>query len=418
MSSRTGTLRAAPARTPWRVALVVGLWLAVAAGHWAYGDRHREYDLRIYFHAIRWWAHGHPLYDYAQPDRIQGVLGFTYPPFAAVLMTPLAVLPLGLVIALSWLANGVAVVITTAWLVGPVARRRGWPGWFAICLAVPLVTALEPIRENATFGQINMYLALLILSDLLFAVPAGRRFAGVGVGLATAIKLTPAIFIVYLLVTRRFRAAGVAIGTAVGATALTAAIVPHASWRYWTDTFWQTNRIGHLDFIPNQSMMGMLSRIARPHHASQLIWLLLVMIVACYGLWRAARASRAGDELTGITLAGLVGSLVSPVSWQHHLYWIIPALVVLLDVAASREVPRRWWYAAFGGLIWVTVTISVISFFDYHWVSMRLLDSPEGFLMSNWYVLLMLALLVFLPVRVLRPGEPAGTPLIASFRAN
>ncbi|HEY2672716.1 MAG TPA: glycosyltransferase 87 family protein [Rugosimonospora sp.] len=418
MSNPTGTLRSGSSLTRTRVLVAIAVILAVTAAQYLYGNRHDFFDLKIYYHAIRWWAHGHSLYAYAQPDRVQASLGFTYPPFAAVLMYPMAWLPLKLVIVITWIASGICVVVTSAWLLGPVAARHGWPGWYLMCIAVPLITTLEPIRENTTFGQINMYLAILVLWDLLFALPRGSRWSGVGVGLATAIKLTPGIFILYLLVTRRFRAAGVAAATAVCATLLAAVISPGESWRYWDQTLWKTDRIGHLYLNQNQSVMGMLSRIARPDQASTALWLLLAAIVAGYGLWRAGRAAAAGDQLTAVTLTGLAGSLISPVSWQHHLYWFVPALIILVDVATAPGVPRRRWYGWAAGLIWFTVTFSLIELFDWHLIPLHYLDSPEGELLSNWYVLLMLGLLVALPVRVLPAGEPPATRLATTLRTN
>jgi alpha-1,2-mannosyltransferase len=395
-----------------RAAVVVVVVLAVGAAQWWYGNRHDYFDLKIYYKAIRWWASGHQLYDYIQPDQIQHSLGFTYPPFAAVLMYWMAWMPLDAVIVLIWVGSAACVLVTTAWLIRPLANRHGWPFWYAMCLAIPLISTLEPIRENFAFGQINMYLALLTLGDLLLVVPRGSRWGGVGVGLAAAIKLTPAIFIGYLLITRRYRAAATAGATAVGATLLAAVLAPSESWRYWTSTLWQTDRIGHLYLVQNQSVMGTLSRLAEPKPASSLPWLALVAVIAAFGLWRAARAGRAGDELVGITLTGLVGSLVSPVSWQHHLYWFVPALVVLLDVVATRGAPRRAWYAAAGVLVWTTVTISVISFFDWHYLPDSRMRTPEGFLVLNWYVLLMLMLLVVLPVRAWQPQPPRQTPAV------
>ena len=373
-----------------RAAIVAAVVLAVAIGHYWYGNRHNYYDLRIYDDAIRWWASGRPLYDFVHFDRIQGPLGFTYPPFAALLMYPMAWVPVGVVVTVMLVANLAALVLTTAWLVIPLADRHHQPRWFVLGLAIPLVSTLEPIRETITFGQINLLLAVLVLGDLLFLLPRGSGWAGVGVGLATAIKLTPAVFIVYLLATRRWRAAVTASATAAAATLLAAVVAPHESWRYWTVTVWEANKVGRLDRIPNQAMWGTLLRLAAPHQPSRLVWLALVAVVGGYGLWRAARAARAGDELLGITLTGLVGLLVSPVSWQHHLYWFIPALMILVD-AGGR-------YAMFAAGIWLTVTVGVIAFFDYG-LSYSWLDTVPGFFISNWYVLLMLALLVVLPVQ-------------------
>jgi alpha-1,2-mannosyltransferase len=410
MTSQAGTAPAVP--TPakptvtWQRMLLVGVvTIAVIGAQVWYGNRHSYYDLRIYYDAMRWWASGHPLYEFSHLDRIQGPLGFTYPPFAAVVMYPMAWLPLVVVVNLMLLANVTALILTTAWLTSLVADRHGWPRWYLLALALPLVTTLEPIRETFAFGQINILLATLVLTDLLVALPRRWKLAGVGIGLAAAIKLTPAIFIVYLLLNRRWRMAITAMATAVAATLLAAALAPADSWRYWTFSLWHANQIGHLDRIPNQALWGTLLRL---HEPNRLLWLALVALVAGVGLWRATRAARAGDELVGLTLTGLVGLLVSPVSWQHHLYWFVPAILVLVDAAGSAR-PGRYWYGALAAVIWSTVTIGVIAFFDYG-LSYSVLNTVPGFFISNWYLLLMLLLVVVLPVR------PTG--LIALLRRN
>src|SRR5437764_380550 len=74
----------------------------------------------------------------------------------------------------------------------------------------------------------------------------------------------------------------------------------------------------------------------------------------------------------------------------HRLPAGVPALVILVDVGG--------WYGVFAAVIWLTVAVGVIAFFDYG-LSYSWLDTVPGFLISNWYLLLMLALLVLLPVR-------------------
>ncbi|MBO0871631.1 MAG: DUF2029 domain-containing protein, partial [Micromonosporaceae bacterium] len=270
--------------TRHRVVTVVVLWLVTAGAHIGYGNRHNFLDLRIYDGAVRWWAHGHPLYDFAVPDRYQGSLGFTYPPFAAVLMYPMAWVPVVVTIAAMFLVSAAAIVLTTVWLVAPVARRHGWPVWYAVGLAVPLITVLEPIRETVTFGQINLLLAVLVVGDLLVVTRRAPRWAGIGIGLAAAIKLTPAIFIGYLLLTRRTRPALVAMATAVGASLVAAAVHPADSWRYWTHVLWQASRVGHLDQIPNQSLLGLVYRLAYPHPGNRLLWLALAGAALVFGM--------------------------------------------------------------------------------------------------------------------------------------
>ena len=378
---------------------VAGVTGAVGAFYLIYGNRHDYYDLKIYMSAMRWWIDGNALYDYAQPDALQGFLYFTYPPFAALLLWPFGHLPLGVTIAAFTIGTVIAVAVTTYWLVAPVADRHGVGKWFAVALAVPLVFMLESIRETITFGQLNMLLIVLLLADLLFAVPRNSRWAGVGVGLATAIKLFPGIFIVYLLITRRWRAAAVAAGTAVGATLFAAAVAPRDSWQFWTESLWSTERVGRTDYTGNQSIQGLLARLVVPDQPNRLIWLLLVAAVAVFGLLRARRAAAAGDELAGLTLAGLVAAVVSPITWPHHLYWFVPAIVIIVDAAAAeRGQRRRLGLFALAIGVYAVSAFGVVSFIDWGTGTFPT-DSVGHFLLRNAVVLLSLALIVALPIR-------------------
>ncbi|MFJ2083302.1 glycosyltransferase 87 family protein [Micromonospora chokoriensis] len=388
-------------RTVRRLVAVVAL-LAVLPALYLPGLVHNFFDLKIYMSAMDWWRVGHPLYDYVQPDRVQGELYFTYPPFSALLLWPFGLLRLGATVAIFTVLTVLAVVLTTRWLVLPVIARHGLPRTFTLVAAVLLVLAVESIRETITFGQINMLLVVLILADLLFAVPQARRWAGVGVGLATALKLFPGIFIVYLLATRRWRAAAVASATAAAATLLAAAIAPRDSWRFWTHELWTTERVGRTDIVGNQSLFGLLSRFTAPEKPDRLLWLLVVAAVAVYGLWRATRAARAGDALTGLTLTGLVGALASPITWTHHIYWFVPAVVLLVDAALSADRPdearRRWWLSALAVGTTAVIVYGVVTFQKWGVDPVRTHD-PMDFVLQNSYVLLSLLLLAALPVR-------------------
>ncbi|WP_130407814.1 glycosyltransferase 87 family protein [Micromonospora violae] len=388
-------------RTVRRLVAVVAL-SAVLPALYLPGLVHNFFDLKIYMSAMDWWRVGHPLYDYVQPDRVQGELYFTYPPFSALLLWPFGLLRLGVTVAIFTVLTVLAVVLTTRWLVAPVIARHRLPRTFTLVAAVLLVLAVESIRETITFGQINMLLVVLILADLLFAVPQARRWAGVGVGLATALKLFPGIFIVYLLATRRWRAAVVASVTAAAATLLAAAIAPSDSWRFWTHELWTTERVGRTDIVGNQSLFGLLSRFTEPAKPDRLLWLLVVAVVAAYGLWRAARAARAGDPLTGLTLTGLVGSLASPITWTHHIYWFVPAVVLLADAALSADRPdearRRWWLGGLALGVTALTIYGVVTFQAWGAGPVRTHD-PVDFVLQNTYVLLSLLLLVALPVR-------------------
>ncbi|MEE6261078.1 glycosyltransferase 87 family protein [Plantactinospora sonchi] len=401
-----GAFSRARFQVPFVVALAVLVtgFLSVAA------VRHGFFDLAVYWGAVHHWVRADgEIYDWLMPD---SKYGFTYPPFAALLMYPMAYLSWHVAIVINVTLTVLASTLLIWWLVDPIARRTGWTRWFTLAVALCLAAAFEPMRETVNFGQVNMLLLFLVGADLLWLVapvtPFGRRlparyrrFAGVGIGLATAIKLTPGIFIVYLLVTGKWRAALVASGTAAAVTLIAAGVAPDASREFWTTALWDTDRVGSLSFISNQSWRGVVARLD-PDHPSTLAWLLLVAATLTVWVWRVRPAAAAGDQATGLALTGVVQGLISPVTWVHHLVWLIPALILLVDnayraPAGSRRRRSLLGFAIFAYLVLISRLV---------WIWERRFDGVLGFLGSNFYVWISLALLLALPLR--EPTRLAG----------
>ncbi|NUR25687.1 MAG: DUF2029 domain-containing protein, partial [Catenulispora sp.] len=76
-------IRGAALRCGIVAAAFVLAWYAVKV----FGRPYTFFDLKIYHGAVAYWADGGSLYDYLDPDV---PLGFTYPPFAALVMLPMA----------------------------------------------------------------------------------------------------------------------------------------------------------------------------------------------------------------------------------------------------------------------------------------------------------------------------------------
>ncbi|MGF0173797.1 glycosyltransferase 87 family protein [Streptomyces sp. Marseille-Q5077] len=332
------------------------------------------FDLRVYYGTVDSWIHhGGRLYDYRVPGT---VYGFTYPPFAAVVMLPMALVGLHVAIALALLLNLAALAFSLRVLAGRSWRRHGWYGCALVACGLAL---FEPLRDTFSFGQVNILLLALVLLDCRLLATGRERWAGVGIGLAAAIKLTPAAFIGLLLVARRWRAAAVATAVAAAATALAAWVAPDASRFYWTHAMWDTTRVGRLDYVSNQSLQGILARLDVP---SREVWAVVVLVVL--GVWvaRTRRAVVAGDWTAAFALTGLTACLVSPITWVHHLVWLLPSFAVLVRAGHLR----------IAGALYAVLCTSVV------WLWFDDASGVDGFLGSNTYAWITLGLLLWLPV--------------------
>jgi alpha-1,2-mannosyltransferase len=254
-----------------------------------------------------------------------------------------------------------------------------------VLLLVATITA--PITATLWLGQLGIVLTAAILAD---TVPRTTRLPrGVLVGAATAVKLTPGIFIVYWALTGRVREALRAAGTAIGLWLVVAALRPATSWTFWTSVVFDTSRVGNLADAVNQSVRGLLLHVG---WTSKLAWLPLAAAIACAGLLRARRAHRVGDELAAVTLVGLTGLAISPVSWIHHAVWIVPAIGVVLGAGDRRTRVRA------------AVAIAVLYILRLpDWANDLSLHGPIGFLLGNADILGYLALLVWLPIESRTP---------------
>ncbi|MBM0277526.1 glycosyltransferase 87 family protein [Micromonospora tarensis] len=376
-----------------QVVTVLGLAAALAVTIALLPGHRGWFDVGVYHGAVGHWARGGDLYGWTTHNGY----GFTYPPFAAVSMLPMAALQWYPTIVANLLLTVLAVAFLLRLLVDPVARRHGWTRWYALALTCCLLAGLNPVRDTVSFGQVNLLLVALVYLDL-WLLERGSRLAGVGVGLAAAVKLTPAVFVGYLLVTGRWRAAATAVGSAAGATVLAVALAPDASRTFFTEALWDTDRVGRLEYVSNQSLLGMVARLD-PVHPDRRLWLLLVAAALAVWTVRVRRAVRVGDERAGFALTGVVACLVSPVTWVHHLVWLVPALVVLVASTlpwppTDRAAIRRVYAGALGylvlcsGLVWV---------FSNGWAG------PVGFVGANAYLWASVGMLVLLPV-----GRPGG----------
>jgi alpha-1,2-mannosyltransferase len=337
------------------------------------------FDLRVYRAAVHVVALGEPLYT----AHLRHGLGFTYPPFAVLVMMPLRWLSLVHAEQAVTLGDILLVAIAAhaaARMRGPAARsaRAGW-------VAAAIALWAEPVISTIGYGQIDLLIATLVIVDIAYG---GRtRVGGIGIGLAAALKLTPLIFIPYLLLTRRGRMAGRAAGAFALSIAVSFVTVPRDALRYWSGTVFDISRVTgrhHLSGAgpANQSLRGALLRLLPGLAHVSVVWLPACVLVACVGLLIAVRAARQENELLGYLLTAITGLLVSPVSWTHHWAIVVPGALALATTATG-EGRRRVLVLAAAELALASSAIWLL--IDLDPAGTRL--GPGGLVLADLYVL-------------------------------
>jgi alpha-1,2-mannosyltransferase len=444
-ASEPATLRAdavAPARHRG------GAWLLLAVGLVAFGAALAVYIGYAVTHAAthelpRWvdpvdlqvyrdgglivrhlnYYHPHrasPLYDWPGFDG----LPFTYPPFAALVFTVLTI-PKYWTLWQIAIGVNIAALLATIWLtLGGLGYRRGVARLGATLLLAGALFWTEPVQRTLFLGQIELVLMALIIWDQ--CQPDRRWWKGAGIGIAAGIKLVPGIFILYLLLTRRFRQAAVASGVFAATVLLGFGLLPRDSHKFWLGgLFARGGRTGFPGWEGNQSLRATITRLTGSVAGAQPVWLVVAALTLVAGLICAAVLDRAGHRMVGLLTCALTGLLVSPVSWDHHWVWIIPGTVVAVvyAVRARRAVVRWaaagvaagivlvfWAWPAFlwslrsntggyrEGLIWIPPVTDPLIYFklgdrrryvEYHWHGLQLIT-------GNLYVLAGIALLALL----------------------
>jgi alpha-1,2-mannosyltransferase len=345
----------------WARAALVAVNLAAAAAFLLSYSRHGvgfgpyRIDLGVYRFGGRTWLQGGDLY--GQVLVIPGSrLPFTYPPIAAIILAPLALLSM----AVAGTVLTVASVALAAVVLGVFLRRLAGPvagSVWSVAWLLPAALLLEPVRTTLAYGQVNVVLMALVTLDCL--APAPRWPRGALIGLAAAVKLTPVVFVLFFLLRRDWRAAAVAGGSFAAATAAGFALAGSDSVRYWTSVVFQTGRIGGPAAATNQCIQAVLARAGLGPHtlpgtAAWLALSALVLVAAWHGMRHALAASQ---DCLALSLNAFAALLISPISWSHHWVWCAPALLTLADL--GRRQPRRRRRrlavaAAAGGLVLFT----------------------------------------------------------------
>ncbi|SDM88712.1 glycosyltransferase 87 family protein [Allokutzneria albata] len=394
-------------RNAVRIAVVtVPAFVVLSLLHWAFTGfliMSDFLDLTVYEAGARALVEGRPLYE-AKIDG--GMFSYTYPPFSTLLFAPMVLGPLWLWKLLVFPVN-TALLACAIWLSLRITGYAPDRDTRRVTLGLTaLLFWVEPVSWTMHLGQVNLVLLVILLLGL------HRRtevWLGLAVGFAAGIKITPAIFVVYFLVTRRYKAALVAVGTFLGTVAVSLAVTPGNTLRYWSGTFLQAERVGEVASPMNQSLNGLLARLFTVDKPPTVLWLGVALLAALAGFSVAVMAHRRGQTLLAFTVVGMTGAAVSPISWSHHWVWFVPLAIVA----------AHWWRGSRTNVVVLSVLAVVTFSWPMHMVTGHRMDVPAlgvigipewgglGNIHTNVYVFLFGATLLWIRRRLSVPSQVA-----------
>ncbi|NJM41049.1 MAG: DUF2029 domain-containing protein [Anaerolineae bacterium] len=239
-------------------------------------------------------------------------------------------------------------------------RLRSW------VLGLAALTTINAFAASVWLGQVDA-LIVFALAVCLWGIHTGRLgAAGVGLGVATSLKISPGVLLIYLIVRRQWRAVGAAAFTMM--VLMVAALLigrPEDLLRFVLHVspplaqgsrFWQ-----------NQALPALLARLTTSSPD-------LIAYATGLGLWRVATLlivvggviavwwQRRDQPLTApeAVMLILVGLLAGPITWNHYLSWALVILASAGHLWPSDDFdnfPRRSLFTRLLLVAWATLVV-------------------------------------------------------------
>lgn len=287
-----------------------------------------------------------------------GILPFTYPPIAAVLFVSTLAVPSTLQpLALALLSVACYVGISAIWWHNTIGKARPQLTWWAFPAAVTAASLLQPVPATYYFGQVNLILGFVLTVAVFSTNPWVRGFL---IGLAMSIKLTPGVFLLWLLVTKKFKEAAITVGAFVSLTIIGFIVLPQSSWIYWGGKGFNDSRVGAPGQPSNQSLNGFVWRIFG-EGGNRAIWLILAVVTMAACLYLAKRLLDAGQLPASAAVIAFSALLCSPISWLHHWIWFWPAMLVTIAAYFTAKTSGDRGNANFSKRLAIAIAAVVVS---------------------------------------------------------
>ncbi|MFW0182978.1 glycosyltransferase 87 family protein [Rothia sp. CCM 9417] len=304
------------------------------------------FDLQVYYGGVAHWLETGRLYDWALPP--EEVYGFTYPPFAALVFTPFVLLTNAQTAGPIFLICNVAALVSLVYLScrGMGVSKR--PALAAGLWLTPLLLKFFPISFNMELGQINLFLVLLILTDVIYL--KNTRWHGILIAITACIKLTPAVFGLLFLATRDWKSLARFVGTGLASIVLSFAVDFEIAREYFTEKIFESGRVGSITGALNYNLLGTWAMLF-PTGIAAVLFVISAVSALVLSYLAALSLARRGQYLGAASAVAALGLLLSPISWTHHWVWFVTFIIFATLYGLARRQSSYLYLAATGTLL-------------------------------------------------------------------
>lgn len=310
-------------------------------------------DFNVFYHAATQIVSGHNPYQ----SSLSEWTPYLYPPFLAVALTPLAVLPLP-VAAYAWFLINAISICAAAWMSAKltsadtgIGRTVSSDMLYPVIAAACLLIVARFVLDNFDLGQVNPLLAALVAAHVFLYTKNRRLASALVLVIAASIKLTPLIVIAYHVARGRLKFGIICVALFVGVTAMSFLPLGRNAFdgaRIAVNRAIRNEQGFDLSYSGNQSLRGVVARAiaaggdanssASSNSPSDLITLIASLLLLGGGL---IAANRAASEVVAAANVACCMVVLSPLAWKAHFVALILPIACLIAHAVEGGQRRR-----------------------------------------------------------------------------
>ena len=358
----------------------------------------------------------------------------TWPPFFSLLCIPLALLarPTSYLARGVWLALNFGLLWVTLKMLSQLVyarplRLRDTPGALSFVspeILLPVVLCYRFVLSNFDHLQVNIVIFTGALAGLYWHARGHDLRGGIALGLASALKVMPVLFIPYFVYRRRYRMAALStLATAAFSLAPSllygwARFIDYVgAWRHAITVGWGVGKM-------NQSVFAMLDRYVghgiTPWHAPAVIVLpesgvllvrllssaaLAAITVAALLLFRGREAPDSPASIAEYSVVFIVSALFGPLAWKAYLVVLLVPCMLLVRLVRDGQISTGERRVVIGALA-VYFTLGGLT--AQGLVGKRMADTLEMLSCTTLGTLVLLATLLWLRPRLACGSLPSG----------